>query len=72
MDQNQLKYEIITLKNALAKEKEKLTRIKSKLKIEYQDFMSAKDTEMSIDLGENMRDQLAAIFRILQSEGVTF
>lgn len=67
-----MELEIITLKNALAKEKEKLARIKNKLKIEYQDFISAQNMEMSIDLGENMRGQLQEVFRILQSEGIEF
>lgn len=72
MDQDKMQYEIITLKNALAKEKEKFSRIRNRLKTEYQDFISAKSMEMSIDLGENMRDQLAEVFSILQSEGVEF
>lgn len=47
-----------------------LNRISSQLKVEYRDFLDAKEMEMTIDLGENMRLQLEAIFRILTKSGI--
>ena len=41
-------------------------RVKHQLQVEYRDFQDAKDMEMTIDLGENMRIQLEAIFRVLK------
>ena len=41
-------------------------RVKHQLQVEYRDFLDAKDMEMTIDLGENMRIQLEAIFRVLK------
>ena len=45
-------------------------RIKHQLEVEYRDFLDAKDMEMTIDLGENMRIQLEAIFRVLKKNGL--
>lgn len=64
--------EVIKLKNELADEKARLARISRELKFEYQDFVSAEDFEMTIDLGENMREQLKNIFRIFEKEGISF
>lgn len=67
-----MELEIIKLKDQLALEKARLNRIASQIKTEYQDFKSAENTEMSIDLGENMRDQLKNIFAIFEKEGIAF
>ena len=63
--------EIIKLKVELANEKARLARISRELKFEYQDFMSAEDSVMTVDLGENMKDQLKGIFRIFEKEGIS-
>ena len=44
--------------------------IASKLNIEYKDFLSAKEMAMTIDLGENMREQFNSVFRILEKNEV--
>lgn len=62
--------EIIRLKNELTNEKATVARISRELKFEYQDFMGAEDSEMTVELGENMREQLKNIFRILEKEGI--
>lgn len=49
---------------------ESLKRIASKLKTYYIDYVDAKNLDMSIDLGENLRDQLSEVFRILISAGI--
>lgn len=49
---------------------ELVNQIASSLKTIYQDFQSAKDMEMDIDLGENMRDSVDDIFRKLKKFGV--
>ena len=55
---------------SVAKESdEKITRTARKLKVEYQDFQDALDLEMDADLGENMRLQLASVFKILKESG---
>jgi hypothetical protein len=41
-----------------------------KLRLEYQDFMSAEGQPMTERLGENMRDQLKAVFEILKRNGI--
>ena len=43
-----------------------------KLQIEYDDFMSAVDMPMSIELGENLRDQMKNIFKALEKLGIKF
>lgn len=67
-----MELELIRLKNELAKEKARLNRIARKIKTEYQDFKSAEDMEMSMDLGENLRLQMQAIFDIFEKEGIKF
>ena len=67
-----MELEIIRLKDQLASEKARLNRIAGQIKIEYQDFKSAEDMEMSIDLGENLRLQMRAIFDIFEKEGIKF
>lgn len=47
-------------------------KIRSKLQIEYDDFMSAVDMPMSIELGENLRDQMKNIFKALEKLGIKF
>lgn len=47
-----------------------INRISSKLKVEYRDYKDAEDIEMNVDLGENMRLQLKAVFDILESNGI--
>ena len=54
-----------------SKSNEQFNRLSSKLKIEYRDFKDAENLAMSIDLGENMREQLKNIFRILDKSGIT-
>lgn len=67
-----MELEIIRLKDQLASEKARLNRIARQIKIEYQDFKSAEDMEMSIDLGENLRLQMQVIFDIFEKEGIKF
>ena len=67
-----MELEIIRLKDQLASEKARLNRIARQIKIEYQDFKSAEDMEMSIDLGENLRLQMQAILDIFEKEGIKF
>lgn len=50
--------------------KEQLNAIASKLRAEYQDFKDAGDMEMTLDLGENMRQQLSLVFKILAKNGI--
>lgn len=47
-------------------------KIKSGLQIEYKDFMDAVQMPMSVDLGENLREQLKNIFRALEKLGIRF
>ncbi len=49
---------------------EHLHRLASKLKLEYRDFIDAKELPMDRDLGENMREQLKNIFSILINAGI--
>ena len=49
---------------------EYLNAIASKLRAEYSDFLDAKDMEMSIGLGENLRYQIEEIFNILEKSGI--
>lgn len=46
-------------------------RIASKLRSYYADYVDAQGLEMSVDLGENMRDQLGEVFKILMSAGIS-
>lgn len=46
-------------------------RIASKLRSYYADYVDAQGLEMSVDLGENMRDQLGDVFKILMSAGIS-
>lgn len=57
-------------KDDVQKTKESLTRLASKLKIEYHDYMDAVDMEMNADLGENMRIQLKNVFDVLIKFGL--
>jgi len=47
-----------------------LNAIASKLRTEYDDFTSIKSEEMSIGLGENLRQQMINIFKILEKNGI--
>lgn len=49
---------------------EQLNAIASKLKTEYQDFKDAIDMDMTLDLGENLRQQLSSVFKILTKNGI--
>lgn len=49
---------------------ESLQRLASKIKIEYLDFMDARDIPMNCDLGENLRLQLQNVFEILEKGGM--
>ncbi|MCL2128881.1 MAG: hypothetical protein FWH35_00810 [Treponema sp.] len=49
-----------------------LNKISGDLKIEYKDFLTAVDCPMDIALGENMRDQLKAVFSILKKHEIKF
>lgn len=58
-------------KNAQSSKKEMLNSIAAKLKCEYMDFISAKNIPMTVDLGENLRDQINTIFQLLEKNGIT-
>ena len=49
---------------------ETVKRIASRLRTYYMDYKGALSLEMSTDLGENMRDQLGEVFKILQDAGI--
>lgn len=49
-----------------------LNRLAQDLGIVYADFQDAQLLEMSVDLGENLRDELADVFRMLKKYGVHF
>jgi len=49
---------------------EQLNAIASKLKADYRDFKDAENMEMTVDLGENLRVQMASIFKILEKAGI--
>lgn len=51
-------------------QREQLNLIASKLKGEYRDFKDALNMVMNIELGENMRQQLVEIFKILSKNGI--
>ena len=40
------------------------------LRFEYEDYTNALELNMTVDLGENMRDQLGNVFEILKSGGI--
>ena len=48
----------------------KLNRIASSLKVDYLDLLSAKDDEMTVELGECLRDLMFDMFKRLKKEGV--
>jgi hypothetical protein len=45
-------------------------KLASELSVEYRDFLSAIDSPMTVELGENMKGQMTAIFNILKKYGV--
>jgi hypothetical protein len=47
-----------------------VNKISGDLKIEYKDFMSAVDCPMTLDLGENMREQIKSIFSVLKKHNI--
>jgi len=49
---------------------ESVRRLSRELKVEYADFMDAAELPMSVDLGENMRDQLHSVFQIIKANGI--
>lgn len=60
-----------TIKDSQGREtSEKLNSIASSLKRFYDDFQSSVDMEMTIDLGENMRDMVEDIFKKLEKCGI--
>lgn len=67
----------IELSEILDRDKKKqqeafLHRLSNELRLEYLDYVHAKDEAMTIDLGENMRLQLSNIFEILKNAGLVF
>ena len=61
--------EIIKHEYELQKQ-EQLNRIARALLPDYLDFKSIADAEMNIDLGENLRVQMANIFKTLKKMGI--
>ncbi len=57
-------------RNREKQSEEFLNKLASKLKVDYRDYCDAKNLEMSIDLGENMREQLGTVFSILAKNGI--
>ncbi|RQD69395.1 MAG: hypothetical protein D5S00_07235 [Tindallia sp. MSAO_Bac2] len=47
-----------------------INSLSSKLRAEYSDFKDAVELDMSIELGENIRQQLIEVFKILQKNGI--
>lgn len=47
-----------------------MAKLANDLKIEYIDYLEAKDMEMDSNLGENLRDQLCSVFAILENHGI--
>lgn len=80
IDEKSLEKKIDSLEkmvNALSSDRDKkamilANKIKSRLQIEYTDFMDAVDIPMTVELGENMREQLKNIFRALERLGINF
>ena len=60
----------ILLRDKDAQREEFINRISSDLEIEYKDFLSANNCSMTLDLGENMREQLKSVFTILKKHGI--
>ena len=58
------------IKNRENQSQEFINKLASKLRYEYMDFLDARELEMSVDLGENMRLQLESVFSILNKNGV--
>lgn len=57
-------------KNRQMQSQEGLNKLAASLRLDYGDFCDAKDLEMSVDLGENMRAQLESVFSILKKHGI--
>ena len=57
-------------RNREKQSEEQLNKLASKLRVDYRDFCDAKEIDMTIDLGENMREQLGAVFSILEKSGI--
>lgn len=57
-------------RNREKQSEEHLNRLASKLRIDYRDYCDAKSLEMTVDLGENMREQLGTVFTILEKNGI--
>ena len=49
---------------------ESVKRLESKLRYLYTDYLDAKNLKMSDMLGENLRDQLGEVFKILINSGI--
>jgi Skp family chaperone for outer membrane proteins len=47
-------------------------KLASELSVEYRDFLSTLDVNMTVELGENMKGQITTIFSILKKYGVSF
>lgn len=70
-ENNDLHKFIKIIESGANKEKDEFkNRLRSAIRVEYMDFKDVKDMEMSIDLGENFREQLKNIFRILNKHGI--
>lgn len=57
-------------RDRLKQSDEILHRIASGLKTYYEDYRDALELDMSLELGENLRDQMGEIFKILISSGI--
>ena len=57
-------------RNREKQSEEQLNKLASKLRVDYRDYCDAKDIDMTNDLGENMREQLGAVFSILEKSGI--
>ena len=73
--QKELAEKSMEMVEILRRDKEKqsdetVKRLASRLRTYYLDYKDAISLEMSIDLGENMRDQLGEVFKILQDAGI--
>lgn len=75
VQQKELAEKSMEMVEILRRDKEKqldetVKRLASRLRTYYLDYKDAISLEMSIDLGENMRDQLGEVFKILQDAGI--
>jgi hypothetical protein len=61
----------VVAKNREKQAGEYINKLAASLKIEHDDFEDAQGLDMSLDLGENLRDQIARIFKILEKNGIT-